>query len=60
MVELATSLKEERTDDVEDAGMRAKLDKLDEQLQAARREWRIVKSLVAGVVAVRVVVESGE
>jgi hypothetical protein len=51
MVELAEHLKEESTEAIEDAAMRAKLEELDKQVSAARREWRTVKSLVAGIVA---------
>jgi Centromere protein H (CENP-H) len=50
MVVLAEQLKEESTEAIEDAAMRARLEELDKQLGAARREWRTVKSLVAGVV----------
>jgi hypothetical protein len=50
MVVLAEQLKEESTEAIEDAAMREKLEALDKQLGAARREWRTVKSLVAGIV----------
>jgi hypothetical protein len=48
---LANDLKAEKVEEVQDARMRAQLQKLDEEIRKTRREWRVMKSLAASVVA---------
>jgi hypothetical protein len=48
---LANDLKAEKVEEVQDARIRAQLQKLDEELRKTGREWRVVKSLAASVVA---------
>jgi hypothetical protein len=51
MLELANELKAEKVEEVEDARWRKQLEKLEDDVKKARTEWRVMKSLVAGVVA---------
>jgi vancomycin resistance protein YoaR len=51
MLELANELKAEKIEEVEDARLRKQLEKLEDEVKEARIEWRVMKSLVAGIVA---------
>jgi hypothetical protein len=51
MLDLANDLKAEKVEEVQDARLKAQLQKLDEDVRKVRREWRVLKSLAAGVVA---------
>jgi hypothetical protein len=51
MLELANELKVEMVEEVEDARLRKQMEKLVDDLKKVRTEWRVMKSLVAGVVA---------
>jgi hypothetical protein len=51
MLELAHEAKAERTEEVRDAKMRSQLERLDEECVRARKEWRMLKSAIAGIVA---------
>jgi F0F1-type ATP synthase assembly protein I len=51
MLELANELKAEKVEEVQDARARAQLERLDDETKKARMEWRLMKSLVAGIVA---------
>jgi type VI protein secretion system component VasA len=51
MLKLANELKAEKVEEVEDARIRKQLEKLEDEVKKARTEWRVMKSLVAGVVA---------
>lgn len=51
MLELANELKAEKVEEVEDARLRKQLEKLEDEVKKARIEWRVMKSLVAGIVA---------
>jgi hypothetical protein len=50
MLDLANGLKAEKVEEVQDARLRAQLQKLDDEARKARKEWRVSKSLAAGVV----------
>jgi hypothetical protein len=50
MVGIAEAVRAPRTEDVEDDGMRTRLEKADEEVVSARKRWRVLKSLTAGVV----------
>jgi hypothetical protein len=50
MIGIAEAVRAPKTEDVEDDKMRAKLEKADEEVVEARRRWRVLKSLTAGVV----------
>ena len=51
MLELARDVGTEKVEEVRDARVRAELEGLEGQVRKARREWRVWKSVVAGVVA---------
>ncbi len=51
MVKAAEAVREERTEDVADEEVRTRLEGLDREIAEKRRAWRVMKSLVAGVVA---------
>lgn len=51
MLALVNDVKAEKIEEVTDARMRAQLEQLEEECVRARREWRVMKSVVAGIVA---------
>lgn len=51
MLGIAESLKADRTEELNDISLSEELGDLDKEIHAARREWRIMKSLVSGIVA---------
>jgi hypothetical protein len=51
VLDIANSLKTEKVEEVHDARLRAQLEKLDEEIRKTRREWRVLKSLTASVIA---------
>ena len=51
MMELAKDVKTEKVEEVRDARVREKLEKLEEDVRGARKEWRVWKSVVGGIVA---------
>lgn len=50
LLDLAEETKSQSTEEVEDPKLRAQLQELDSRVQTARRRWRIMKSVVAGMV----------
>jgi hypothetical protein len=50
MLDLANELKADKVEEVHDARLRGQLEKLDEDVRTARRDWRVLKSLVGGLV----------
>lgn len=50
VVETAVRVREERTEDVQDERMRKRLEEVDVSIAEKRREWRLMKSLVAGII----------
>lgn len=50
VVELAEIIRAPKTEDVEDDDMREKLKQADEDVARAKRKWRVLKSLTAGIV----------
>jgi hypothetical protein len=50
MIGIAEAVRAPKTEDIEDDKMRARLEKADEEVAEARRRWRVLKSLTAGVV----------
>lgn len=51
MLKLAEDTKPKKVDDIEDPDTRQRLEVLDEEIRFARRDWRIMKSIVSAVVA---------
>jgi hypothetical protein len=51
MLALAEEAKVERVEEVRDARVRGQLEKLEEDVKRARREWRVMKSVAGGIVA---------
>lgn len=51
MLEMAREVKVEDVSEVRDARVRGQLERLDGEVQSARREWRVWKSVVGGIVA---------
>ena len=47
---LAEEMKSQSTEEIEDLRLRTQLQELDSRVQMARRRWRIMKSVVAGMV----------
>ncbi|OCL08197.1 hypothetical protein AOQ84DRAFT_376979 [Glonium stellatum] len=47
---LAEEMKSQSTEEIEDPNLRAQLQELDSRVRMARRRWRIMKSVVAGMV----------
>jgi hypothetical protein len=54
LLDFAEEMKSQSIEEIEDPKLRAQLQELDSRVQMARRRWRIMKSVVAGMV-----VESG-
>jgi hypothetical protein len=50
VVDAAEAVRDERTDDVLDPDLRTALERLDDDIARQRREWRVMKSLVAALV----------
>lgn len=50
LLALAEEMKSQSTEEIEDPKLRAQLQELDSRVQMARRRWRIMKSVVAGMV----------
>jgi predicted RNase H-like nuclease (RuvC/YqgF family) len=50
LFEIADSLKDQTVEELDDPRLRAELEGLDEEIKKAKRRWRIMKSLVAGIV----------
>ena len=51
MLELAGAVRTEKVEEVRDARVRGQLEQLEDEVQQVRREWRVWKSLVGGIVA---------
>jgi hypothetical protein len=51
MLALAREVGEDKVEDIADARVRSELEKLEEEVRRARKEWRVWKSVVGGVVA---------
>lgn len=51
MLSLAEEASTKTVKDVDDASIRGQLQDLDAQIRSARRDWRIMKSVVSGVIA---------
>jgi hypothetical protein len=51
MLELAREVGEEKVEDLADASAKAELERLEEEVGKARKEWRVWKSVVGGIVA---------
>jgi len=51
MLDIANELKAEKIEEIQDVKLRAQLEKIDEDVRNARKEWRVLKSLAASVVA---------
>ena len=51
MLDLAKDVKIEKVEEVRDARMRSQLEKLEGDVSNARKEWRIWKSVVGGIIA---------
>lgn len=50
MLDLAKDVKEQNSEDVDDPMLRNQLQRLDREVKDARRDWRIMKSVVSAVV----------
>ena len=50
LLALAEEMRSQSTDEIEDPKLRAQLQELDSRVRMARRRWRIMKSVVAGMV----------
>lgn len=51
MLGLAAEVQQSRTEDVDDPALRHRLQQLDREVRVARRDWRVMKSVVSAVVA---------
>ena len=50
LVDITDRMKDQTVEELDDARLRARLEGLDEEIRSARRRWRIMKSLVKGIV----------
>lgn len=50
LFEITDSLKDQTVEELDDPRLRAELEGLDQEIKKAKRRWRIMKSLVAGIV----------
>ena len=50
LVEITDRMKGQTVDELDDARLTARLEGLDDEIGSARRRWRVMKSLVKGVV----------
>lgn len=51
MLNVANELKDEKVEEVQDTRLRKQLERLEDEVKKAKTDWRVMKSLVAGVVA---------
>ncbi|KAJ9649658.1 hypothetical protein H2199_000436 [Coniosporium tulheliwenetii] len=51
LLALAEETKSEKTEEVQDPKLRSKLESLDAQIKASRREWRTMKGIASAVIA---------
>jgi predicted transcriptional regulator len=50
LVEITDRMKDQTVDELDDTRLTARLEGLDDEIRSSRRRWRVMKSLVKGVV----------